>query len=129
MFLIHNVVLIDKLDGNVVARTRFWKVDFIDTDITEFLSGYRDLQTTDGLAGDTPVFVNQHKVFHGEVGEELLLMFVTDGRDEDRYIKQKVRNGVLLKHGGINRSDPEHMNKIYKPVFQCQARHAEKRVT
>lgn len=92
--MIHNVLLIDKIDGSVVTRTRFWKIGFVDSDIQEFLTGWRDLQSTDGLASDTPVFVDQHKVFHSLVDDELLLMFVTDGRDEERVIKHKVREGA-----------------------------------
>ena len=68
--MIHNVLLIEKADGNVVVRTRFWKIDFEDKDIREFLAGYWDLQNTEGLAKDTPVFVaEKHKVFHGEEEE------------------------------------------------------------
>ncbi len=92
--LIHNVLLIDKETGDVVVRARFWKIDFLEADIKEFLNGYNDLKTTEGLAEDTPVFVDQHKVFHGPVSDELLLIFATDGRDEDRTIKYKVREGA-----------------------------------
>jgi ADP-ribosylation factor related protein 1 len=92
--LIHNVLLIEKADGNVVVRTRFWKIDFEDSDITEFLAGYYDLLGTEGLSGDTPVFVaEKHKVFHGPVDGDMLLLFVTDGRDEDRVIQHRIREG------------------------------------
>ncbi len=92
--MIHNVLLIDKVDGGVVTRTRFWKIDFLDNEIQEFLTGWRDMLNTEGLAKDTPVFVNQHKIFHGNVDNELILLFVTDGRDEERTIKHKVREGA-----------------------------------
>jgi small GTP-binding protein len=92
--MIHNVLLIDKVDGSVVTRTRFWKIDFTDPDIQEFLTGWRDLHSTEGLSADTPVYVGPHKVFHGVVDDELVLMFVTDGRDEERTIKHKVREGA-----------------------------------
>ncbi len=93
--MIHNVLLIGKDQGNVVVRTRFWKIDFEDSDIAEFLRGYEDLHSTQGLAPDTPVFVaEKHKVFHSEVDGEMLLLFVTDGRDEDRTIQYKVREGA-----------------------------------
>ncbi|MFX1369946.1 MAG: ADP-ribosylation factor-like protein [Promethearchaeota archaeon] len=92
--MIHNVLLIDKVDGGVVTRTRFWKIDFLDSEIQEFLTGWRDMLNTEGLAKDTPVFVNQHKIFHGNVDNELILLFVTDGRDEERTIKHKVREGA-----------------------------------
>ena len=93
--MIHNVLLIGKEQGNVVVRTRFWKIDFEDHDITDFLRGFIDLQNTQGLAPDTPVFVaEKHKVFHSEVDGEMLLLFVTDGRDEDRTIQYKVREGA-----------------------------------
>jgi ADP-ribosylation factor related protein 1 len=92
--LIHNVLLIEKADGNVVVKTRFWKIDFEEKDITEFLAGYRDLLVTEGLSEDTPVFVaEKHKVFHGQVDGDMLLLFVTDGRDEDRVIQHRVREG------------------------------------
>jgi ADP-ribosylation factor related protein 1 len=93
--VIHNVLLIEKADGNVVVRTRFWKIDFLDHDIHDFLAGYNDLHTTEGLSKDTPVFVaEKHKVFHGEVDGEMLLLLVTDGRDEDRVIQHRVREGA-----------------------------------
>jgi small GTP-binding protein len=92
--MIHNVLLIEKVDGSVVTRTRFWKIDFTDSDIQEFLTGWRDLHSTEGLSADTPVYVGPHKVFHGGVDNELVLMFVTDGRDEERTIKHKMREGA-----------------------------------
>ena len=93
--MIHNVLLIGKEQGNVVVRTRFWKIDFEDSDISDFIRGFIDLQNTQGLAPDTPVFVaEKHKVFHSEVDGEMLLLFVTDGRDEDRTIQHKVREGA-----------------------------------
>ncbi|MGY5873533.1 MAG: ADP-ribosylation factor-like protein [Candidatus Thorarchaeota archaeon] len=93
--MIHNVLLIGKDQGNVVVKTRFWKIDFVENDITDFLRGYSDLLGTQGLAPDTPVFVaEKHKVFHSEVDGEMLLLFVTDGRDEDRVIQHRVREGA-----------------------------------
>ncbi|RLI56000.1 MAG: hypothetical protein DRO87_08435 [Candidatus Thorarchaeota archaeon] len=93
--MIHNVLLVEKETGNVVVRTRFWKIDFTDEDVQEFLRGYRDLQTTEGLSPDTPVFVaEKHKVFHSDVDGDMILLFVTDGRDEDRVIMYKVREGA-----------------------------------
>ncbi len=92
--MIHNVLLIQK-DGNVVVKTRFWKIDFGDNDIAEFIRGFGDMQNTQGLATDTPVFVGEkHKIFHSEVDGEMLLLFVTDGRDEDRVIQHRVREGA-----------------------------------
>ncbi|KXH72183.1 MAG: hypothetical protein AM326_11250 [Candidatus Thorarchaeota archaeon SMTZ-45] len=89
------MLLIEKADGNVVVRTRFWKIDFLDDDIREFLAGYMDLYTTEGLAQDTPVFVaEKHKVFHGSVDGDMVLLLVTDGRDEDRVIQHRVREGA-----------------------------------
>jgi ADP-ribosylation factor related protein 1 len=88
------VLLIEKADGNVVVKTRFWRIDFLEADIKEFLAGYHDLRTTEGLAEDTPVFVaEKHKVFHGSVDGDMLLLLVTDGRDEDRVIQHRVREG------------------------------------
>ncbi len=89
------MLLIEKADGNVVVKTRFWKIDFLENDVTEFLAGYHDLINTEGLAADTPVFVaEKHKVFHGPVDGDMLLLLVTDGRDEDRVIQHRVREGA-----------------------------------
>ncbi|MFW9955125.1 MAG: ADP-ribosylation factor-like protein [Candidatus Thorarchaeota archaeon] len=93
--MIHNVLLINKREGEIVVRARFWKIDFEAENIQEFLRGYSDLHTTEGLAKDTPVFIGEaHKVFHSEVNENVLLLFITDGRDEDRVIQHKVREGA-----------------------------------
>jgi ADP-ribosylation factor related protein 1 len=89
------VLLIEKADGNVVVKTRFWKIDFLEKDIADFLTGYIDNRTTEGLAEDTPVFVaEKHKVFHGNVDGDMLLLLVTDGRDEDKVIQHRVREGA-----------------------------------
>ncbi len=93
--MIHNVMIIESATGDIVVRARFWKIDFTTDDIQEFLRGHNDLTTTDGLSPDTPVFVGEvHKVFHSAIGEDLLLLFVTDGRDEDRVIQYKVRESA-----------------------------------
>ncbi|MHA2147139.1 MAG: ADP-ribosylation factor-like protein [Candidatus Thorarchaeota archaeon] len=87
--------MIEKADGNVVVKTRFWKIDFLEKDIADFLTGYIDNRTTEGLAEDTPVFVaEKHKVFHGNVDGDMLLLLVTDGRDEDKVIQHRVREGA-----------------------------------
>jgi len=92
--MIHNVLLIEKDTGSIVVSTRFWKIDFLESDVVEFLQGFKDLFTTEGLSEDTPVFVGEHKVFHHLVGEDLILMLVTDGRDEGRVIKHKALEGA-----------------------------------
>ncbi len=94
--MIHNVLLLDKLDGSVITRQWFWKIEFSDADLADFLTGWRDIPNTPGLDPDTAVFVREgfHKVFHASIGEELLLVFVTDGRDEDRTIRHKAREGA-----------------------------------
>ncbi len=92
--LIHNVILIDKATGEVVTRVRFWKIDFTDDDIREFMNGYSDLMDTEGLSPDTPVYVGEHKVFHSLVDDDIQLMLVTDGRDEDRTIVRKAKEGA-----------------------------------
>jgi small GTP-binding protein len=92
--MIHNVLLIEKDTGAIVASTRFWKIDFAESEIVEFLQGYKDLLVTEGLSDDTPIFAGEHKVFHHMVGEDLILMLVTDGRDEDRVINHKTREGA-----------------------------------
>jgi small GTP-binding protein len=88
------VILIDKTTGEVVTRVRFWKIDFTDDDIHEFMQGYVDLMETEGLSPDTPVYVGEHKVFHSLVDDDMQLLLVTDGRDEDRTIIRKAREGA-----------------------------------
>jgi small GTP-binding protein len=88
------VLLIDKKDGTVVTAYRFYTtLNFTEDDIREFLIGYHDVLNTEGLAADTPIFVGEHKVFYNPVDDEWLLLLVTDGRDEDRTIQYKVREG------------------------------------
>ena len=92
--MIHNVLLIEKDTGAIVASTRFWKIDFGESEIVEFIHGFKDLLITEGLSEDTPIFAGEHKVFHHMVGDDLILMLVTDGRDEDRVINHKAREGA-----------------------------------
>lgn len=92
--MIHNVLIIDSKDGTILVRVRFWKIDFLEQHVNEFLIGYRDLKETEGIADDTPIFVDKHKVFHSPINDDMILLFVTDGRDEDRVIRHKVREGA-----------------------------------
>ncbi len=92
--MIHNVLLIDRNTGEILARVRFWKIPFDEHHVKEFLIGYEDLLNTEGLAKDTPIYVGEHKVFHHTVGENMILIFATDGRDEDRTIQYKVRESA-----------------------------------
>jgi small GTP-binding protein len=93
--LIYVILLIDKQDGKVITASRFYTtLIFKEDDIRDFLIGYRDVLNTEGLAADTPIFVGEHKVFYHPVDEEWLLLLVTDGRDEDRTIQYKVREGA-----------------------------------
>ncbi|MGV9168658.1 MAG: ADP-ribosylation factor-like protein [Promethearchaeia archaeon] len=92
--MIHNVLVIDRESAEVLAHTRFWKIDFTDDHISEFLAGLDDLEETEGLAKDTPVYAGDHKVFHSPIEGGRLLLFATDGRDEDRTIQHKVREGA-----------------------------------
>ncbi len=92
--MIHNVLLIEKDTGAIVTSTRFWKIDFGESEIVEFIHGFNDLLVTEGLSEDTPIFAGDHKVFHHMVGEDLILMLVTDGKDEERRIKEKAREGA-----------------------------------
>ena len=93
--MIYVILLIDKQDGSIVTASRFYTtLSFTDDEIRDFLIGYRDVLNTEGLAADTPIFVGAHKVFYHTVDEEWLLLLVTDGRDEDRAIQYKVREGA-----------------------------------
>ena len=93
--MIYVILLIDKQDGSIVTASRFYTtLSFTDDEIRDFLIGYRDVLNTEGLATDTPIFVGPHKVFYHTVDEEWLLLLVTDGRDEDRAIQYKVREGA-----------------------------------
>ena len=89
--MIHNVVLINKLTGEIYAKDRYWKIDINDSHIKEFIIGRRQLDETTGLSCDTPIFADKHKIFHYDVDKDMSLLFFTDGRDEERIIKQKVR--------------------------------------
>ncbi|MHA1780209.1 MAG: ADP-ribosylation factor-like protein [Candidatus Thorarchaeota archaeon] len=92
--MIHNVMLVQKSTGEVLARVRFWKIEFTERHVKEFLIGYNDLLNTEGLSDDTPIYVEHHKVFHSPVRDDMLLIFATDGRDEDRTIRYKVRESA-----------------------------------
>ncbi|MHA1654253.1 MAG: ADP-ribosylation factor-like protein [Candidatus Thorarchaeota archaeon] len=107
--MIHNVVLIKRDTGEIVTRVRFWKIEFNESHIREFLVGYHDLHNTEGLAKDTPIYVGQHKVFHSPVGEDMILLFATNGRDEDRTIQYKVRESAARIETALRGNTPSYI--------------------
>ncbi len=93
LHLIHNVFIIDMNERKVVAHDQFWKIYISEPQIEEFIDGYYDLISS-GIAEGTPIHVGPHVLYYSRITDELMLVFATDGKDEERVIKFKVREGA-----------------------------------
>ncbi len=80
-------------ERKVVAHDQFWKIYISEPQIDEFIDGYYDLINS-GIAEGTPIHVGPHVLYYSRITDELMLVFATDGKDEERVIKFKVREGA-----------------------------------
>ena len=91
--MIHTIMLVNRETKEILVKSIFWKVLFGDGDLLEFFTGLIDIEASPSIGNTTPIFVGEynHRVFHRTLMDgKLILLFWTDGKDEDRVINSKI---------------------------------------
>lgn len=115
--MIHNVLLVDTITKEIVAREQFWEIVFSDNDLLEFLDGLFDLESSIGLSKDTPLYAGIHQVFHRRINPNMTLMFCTDGTDEVRTLEGKIAQAAIQIEKEMRENNLEYIRKNFRAIL------------
>ena len=91
--MIHTIMLVNRETKEILVKSTFWQVPFGDEDMSEFFSGLADIEASPSIENTTPIFVGEYnyRVYHRTLMDgKLVLLFWTDGKNEDRVINSKI---------------------------------------
>lgn len=89
--MIHNTLLVRISTKEVLASTQYWPVEVLEEELLEYLSTRAELKTKHGAdMSEMPLIVGDMKFMADDWLEDALLVFVTDKREEERNIADKL---------------------------------------
>ncbi len=89
--MIHNTLLVRISTKEVLASTQYWPVEVLEEELLEYLSTRAELKTKHGADMlEMPLIVGDMKFMADDWLEDALLVFVTDKREEERNIADKL---------------------------------------
>ncbi|MHA1485259.1 MAG: ADP-ribosylation factor-like protein, partial [Candidatus Thorarchaeota archaeon] len=89
--MIHNTLLVRISTKEVLASTQYWPVEVLEEELLEYLSTREELKTKHGAdMSEMPLIVGDMKFMADDWLEDALLVFVTDKREEERNIADKL---------------------------------------
>ncbi|MEE9541033.1 MAG: ADP-ribosylation factor-like protein [Candidatus Thorarchaeota archaeon] len=89
--MIHNTLLVRISTKEVLASTQYWPVEVLEEELLEYLSTRAELKIKHGADMlEMPLIVGDMKFMADDWLEDALLIFVTDKREEERNIADKL---------------------------------------
>jgi len=89
--MIHNTLLVRISTKEALASTQYWPVEVLEEELLEYLSTREELKTKHGAdMSEMPLIVGDMKFMADDWLEDALLVFVTDKREEERNIADKL---------------------------------------
>jgi len=93
--LIIKTYLIRISTSQILATSKYWPIDVPEEEIREFLRTRSEIKDASPDAfTELPLIIDDNKYMAAEVVDDLLLVFVTDTREDERAIAEKLRNGA-----------------------------------
>jgi len=93
--LIIKTYLIRISTSQILASSKYWPIDVPEEEIREFLRTRSEIKDASPDAfTELPLIIDDNKYMAAEVVDDLLLVFVTDTREDERAIAEKLRNGA-----------------------------------
>ena len=81
--------------SQILASSKYWPIDVPEEEIREFLRTRSEIKDASPDAfTELPLIIDDNKYMAAEVVDDLLLVFVTDTREDERAIAEKLRNGA-----------------------------------
>ena len=89
--MIHNTLLVRISTKEVLASTQYWPVEVPEEELLEYLTTREELKTKHGAdISEMPLIVGDMKFMADDWLEDALLVFVTDKREDERNIADKL---------------------------------------
>jgi len=93
--MIHNTLLVRISTKEVLASTQYWPVEVPEEKLLEYLSTREELKTTHGAdISEMPLIIGDMKFMADDWLEDALLVFVTDKREDERSIADKLETAA-----------------------------------
>ncbi|NHI83678.1 MAG: GTP-binding protein [Candidatus Thorarchaeota archaeon] len=93
--MIINTYLVRPSTGAIIAKTKYWPIETEDSKLQEFLSTREEIKSASGDEfQELPLILEDDKFLAADVVGDLLLVFVTDTREDERSTTDRLRNGA-----------------------------------
>ncbi|MHA1246921.1 MAG: ADP-ribosylation factor-like protein [Candidatus Thorarchaeota archaeon] len=116
--MIHNTFLVRESTSEVLASTRYWPVEVEEADLKEFVATRAELRKTDTSLQEIPLIIGDNK-FHGwSCGDDLLLVFVTDTREDEHGIFERMEKASETIRKKIKKDGLEETIKEYESLIE-----------
>jgi small GTP-binding protein len=112
--LIIKTYLIRISTGQILATSEYWPIEVPEAEIREFLRTRSEIKdSSPDTFTELPLIIDDNKYMAAEVVDDLLLVFVTDTREDERAITDKLRDGAAAIKNRIVQSSLETMLNEY----------------
>ncbi len=115
--MIHNLLLIDKETGNVLAKNKFWDIEITDADIQEFLTTLNELADAIDELGDLPLHVGESKFFF-KILDNLILVFCTDHTEDERSTSEKLNQALEILEETLEDYDIDYVIENFATLMK-----------
>jgi small GTP-binding protein len=117
--LIIKTYLIRISTSQILATSEYWPIEVPEDEIREFLRTRIEIQeSSPDTFTELPLIIDDNKYMAKEVVEDLLLVFVTDAREDERAIADKLRDGAAAVKNRITQSSLETTLNEYEFVIE-----------
>ncbi len=101
-----------------MAHTRYWPVEVDEKDLEEFIQTRAELMSADEEIEEIPLILGDHK-FHGwPCGDDLLLVFVTDTREDEHAIFERMEKAAKSLKNSIKKLGLEETIEKYEKIIE-----------
>ncbi len=102
-----------------MATSEYWPIEVPEDEIREFLRTRSEIkESSPDTFTELPLIIDDNKYMAAEVVDDLLLVFVTDTREDERGITDKLRDGAAAIKNRIAQSSLETMINEYAFVIE-----------
>jgi small GTP-binding protein len=117
--LIIKTYLIRISSSQILASSEYWPIEVPENEIREFLKTRSEIQESSPTDfTELPLIIDDNKYMANEVVEDLLLVYVTDTREDERAITEKLRDGAAAVKNRIIQSSLQTTLNEYDFVIE-----------
>ncbi|MHA2118601.1 MAG: ADP-ribosylation factor-like protein, partial [Candidatus Thorarchaeota archaeon] len=105
--------------SQILATSEYWPIEVPEAEIREFLRTRSEIKdSSPDTFSELPLIIDDNKYMAAEVVDDLLLVFVTDTREDERAIADKLRDGAAAIKNRIVQSSLETLLNEYAFVIE-----------